>query len=103
MQDWGELEVVGKMYREARSQLIREGWLPKVTSVEGPDGPEREWLVAGDFLALGYVEIQQCAGTGLNPCIFNFVREDGSCLKIFTQGNAPDAKVSRVENLCSAE
>ena len=102
-QDWTELEVVGKVYREARTQLIREGWVPKVTSVAGPDGPEREWLVAGDFLALGYVEIQQCAGTGLNPCIFNFIREGGLCLRITTQGEAPDARVSHVQIQCSAE
>ena len=101
--DRSESQVVGKLYREARPQLIEQGWVPKVTSLEGPDGPEREWLTAGEFLELGYVEIQQCAGTGLNPCIFNFGREGGRCLRITTQGEAPDATVSRVENLCSTE
>ena len=101
--DRSESQLVGKLYREARAQLIRVGWVPKVSSVEGPDGPEREWLTAGEFLALGYVEIQQCAGTGLTPCIFDFAREGGRCLRITTLGEAPDATVSHVENLCSTE
>jgi hypothetical protein len=101
-EDWNETEAVGMSYGDARLKLIRQGWRPRVTALEGADGPEREWLTAGSFLALGYIEIELCSGMGLDPCIFNFINDDGQCLRAFTEGGL-EARVVSIERFCSPE
>jgi hypothetical protein len=100
---WNEKELVGTSYDDARSELIRHGWLPRTTSIPGPFGPEREWLTAGDFLALGYIEIEQCSGTGVNLCAFNFVRENGRCLRVVATGEPKAARVTYLVRECASE
>lgn len=99
---FSELEerVVGQRYGVARHRILAEGWSPRVTMEEGPDGLEREWLSAGYFLGLGYSEIEQCAGTGLDPCIFNFTGRDRACLRVYTELEREAAVVVGLERKC---
>ena len=97
-----ELEdrVVGQSYDVARHWILAEGWSPRVTTEDGPDGLEREWLSAGYFSRRGYSEIEMCAGTGLDPCIFNFKRRDRACLRVYTEGEREAAVVVKLERKC---
>jgi hypothetical protein len=92
--------IIGMSYLEARDRIVAEGWQPKITHLKGPFGPEREWLSAGYFLEKGYVEVQQCSGTGLDNCLFNFVRPSGECLQVATSGELASAAVTFVKSQC---
>ena len=103
VQEWDESHSAGMTYSEARRKLIRQGWHPKVTALKGPEGPEREWLTAGSFLALGFIEVELCSGMGLDPCIFNFSNERGQCLRVHTEGGLEAWVVSIERVFCSTE
>ncbi len=102
-EDWSEADAVGMLYGEARVKLIHKGWTPRPTAVQGPDGPEREWKTAGSFLALGYIEVQQCSDMGIEPCAFNFRRGNGECLRVGTEGGLLNARVAGIDRLCYEE
>jgi hypothetical protein len=89
---------------EARAELIREGWLPRETYGEFPDG--LRWNEDGDAGALykaGFKEVEACSGTGANYCTFNYVR-GGKCLVLHTQGEFEAGKrepvVTRRGSIC---
>jgi hypothetical protein len=61
------------------ARLLADGWKPAHAPVV---------LTGGDVGALyrsGYKAVQMCAGTGKNPCIFNYTK-NRKCLKIVTVG-----------------
>lgn len=95
-----EVRVIGQGYGAARQWILADGWSPLVTMEEGPEGLEREWLSAGYFLGLGYSEVEMCAGTGLDPCIFNFKAKDRGCLRVYTEGEREAAVVVGLESKC---
>lgn len=78
--------VVGKPITEARALLLEAGWKPRPTYLPFDDDRfESQWGEAGGMYESGMVEIEMCAGTGVNPCIFNYQRGK-QCLRVFTQG-----------------
>lgn len=91
---------MGLTYPEARDRIVADGWRPKITHQQGPFGPEREWLSAGYFLENGHIEVQQCSGTGLDNCVFNFVRAPGECLQVVTAGERESAAVALLRSVC---
>lgn len=73
-----------------RRALLAAGWKPRPTRLPVGDGRlERDVGFAKQLVALGYVEVEVCAGTGTSPCIFNFVDAAGRCLRVFTSGEQP--------------
>lgn len=92
---------VGDSYPIARLRILEAGWLPRPTSVPGGEGLEREYLSAGYFLSQGYVEVERCAGTGADPCIFNFQKSEGGCLRVTTVGERDLAVVESIERKCT--
>lgn len=95
-----ESELIGMRYPEARKKILESGWTPRKTFVKGPNGLERERLSAGYFLSLGYEEVEMCAGTGVDPCNFNFVDSKGHCLRVSTAGELESASVAGVDRQC---
>ena len=84
-------------YAEARAKLIAEGFSPLAqprTGDEifcGADGGEAD-------LCLLYPEVQDCAGSGVRPCLFIFERRaDGRHLEVATYGElTSEVRVKRV-------
>lgn len=95
-----QARIMGLPYPEARNLIVAEGWRPRITHLEGPDGAEREWLSARYFLEKGYVEVQLCSGTSLDNCLFNFIRTTGECLQAATSGERESATVSFAQSRC---
>lgn len=93
-------DVMGLPFMHARALVVASGWEPRATDVAGPFGPERERLSAGYFLGNGIEEIERCSGTGLDPCIFNYRRARGACLRLYTEGERESATVSGVTREC---
>jgi hypothetical protein len=64
--------------------LLRAGWQPAKASVQLGGG-------VGTIYQAGYHAVQMCAGTGSNPCVFNYAKQ-GKCLRIVTRGeyNPPE-------------
>lgn len=78
--------IVGSSFASARASLLRAGWRPRQTQLPRGDGHlERSTGSAAQFYMAGYREVEVCAGTGSNPCVFNYLR-DGHCLRVFTTG-----------------
>jgi hypothetical protein len=71
----------GMAYREARQLLIEQGWFPN-PNVES----NLRSLQVRKLYDLGYVEIEDCAGTGEAPCRFQFVNQKGEILFVVTAG-----------------
>lgn len=64
-------EIVGKPYPEAREAMIAAGWNPEPQSEPMEDRARfATWVHVR-----GYDEVESCAGTGVAPCRFAFVRD----------------------------
>ena len=72
-------------YHEGRKALIANGWQP-VQTVRWQEKNEKLFGQASDFWEKGYVEVEDCAGTGLAPCIFLFRDVYGNHLRVTTAG-----------------
>jgi hypothetical protein len=84
--------IYGKKYSEARKILIDEGWIPNERHFTY--GDKFSYGNAKDFWDMGYHEIDDCAGTGLAPCKFDFYSPYGSYVTVTTIGeNALHATV----------
>lgn len=76
-------------YEKVRAVIIKNGWTPTVTK-------RREEIFASRVLHFwdkGYTEIDDCAGTGIGYCVFNFQNEKGIFLRVTTQ-ETPIGKAS---------
>ncbi|WP_173911043.1 hypothetical protein [Acinetobacter sp. Marseille-Q1618] len=78
--------ITGKSYHQARKLLIGNQWQPfRTLNIN----TAKENLGYGNGLTFwnkGYREVENCAGTGMAPCIFNFKDVYGNNLKIYTEG-----------------
>lgn len=91
---------VRESFLRYRAGVIRDGWVPRQTALPFGDGLERSWGSALAFYQAGFHEVEICAGTGVNPCIFNYVR-GAQCLRVHTVGEQPeDAAISDVSHEC---
>lgn len=72
-------------YEQARKLLIRQGWQP---SKNERTAEERGSLVEAQ-IKKGFVEVEDCAGTGLGLCLFVFRGTAGRTLTITTANNEP--------------
>lgn len=76
----------GESIVEARAALLKAGWMPVRIDERMADGTrENQFGDARLFFDAGYVEVQECTGTGTNPCILNY-QKDGKCLQVITVG-----------------
>ena len=87
--------ITEKTYHQARKLLIANQWQPYRTI--NINNAEDELMYSGNgwgFWEKGYREVQNCAGTGFAPCIFNFKDVYGNILQVFTEGEeSPDDKI----------
>ncbi|WP_423357844.1 hypothetical protein [Pseudomonas citronellolis] len=72
-------------YNKAREILIAHGWQPAITVNLNKKmlDPQAEL-----FRKVGYVEINDCAGTGASPCVLYFKNATGAKLKVNTIGES---------------
>lgn len=70
----------GMSYREARQLLLQQGWQPNLQG----DPPNLRSLAVRGLYDLGYVEIEDCSGTGEGPCRFQFINDNGDLLFVVT-------------------
>ncbi|MGB5961463.1 MAG: hypothetical protein WBG73_12435 [Coleofasciculaceae cyanobacterium] len=84
----------GMRYKQARQLLLRQGWRPNLQN----DPPNLNSLTIRKLYDLGYVEIEDCSGTGQGFCRFNLINDNGDQLFVVTTpgGNPnPDPFVSK--------
>jgi hypothetical protein len=85
-------EIDGMKFVQARAKILKSGWKPHETHLKFGELPERENANAAVFFKAGFREVEICAGTGVNPCIFNYAR-GSECLRVFTVGEQPQHTV----------
>lgn len=76
--------ITNLKYNEARKALIDAGWQPAITVGHN----EELFGQAQGFRDIGYSEINDCAGTGLSPCVFYFKNIYGKKLQVNTLGES---------------
>ena len=84
----------GMRYKQARQLLLWQGWRPNLQN----EPPNLNSLTVRKLYGLGYVEIEDCAGTGQGFCRFNLINDNGDQLFVVTTpgGNPnPDPFVSK--------
>ncbi len=82
------LPIQGLAITQARSNLLKSGWLPRATYLmwgENQDEPANQSGDAGLLHRAGLSEVEMCTGVEKNFCFFNYVR-DGRCLRLTTEG-----------------
>lgn len=77
--------ITGLKYNKAREMLMAQGWQPAVTVSLNR---KMESIQAELFRSAGYPEVNDCAGTGLSPCVFYFRDAYGKKLKVVTVGES---------------
>ncbi|MBK8467172.1 MAG: hypothetical protein IPL32_15235 [Chloracidobacterium sp.] len=79
--------VLDLTYHKARPRLLRAGWQPYPTIHHNDiTNPRISYGSAKIFWKKGYWEIEECAGTGLDPCAFLFEDAYGNKLRVTTAG-----------------
>jgi len=93
--------VVGLKIIQAQAEIVKSGWKPRETHLMiGDDELEREHGNTAIFFQSGFREVEICTGTGVNPCIFNYV-QGKSCLRVYTSGERPaEAVVTATTSDC---
>ncbi|WP_103666363.1 hypothetical protein [Pseudanabaena sp. BC1403] len=71
----------GMIYGEARQVIIEQGWNPNPNVKSNL----RSTVVKAIF-DRGYIEIEDCSGTGEAPCRYVFVNQNGDLLYVVTAG-----------------
>lgn len=82
-------------YKTKRDKLLKEGWRPLAQTEECSSSCQK-WRNAG------WIETESCAPTGVVPCIFVFKNQNGSLLKVYTEGEE-DPWVVNMENSSSSQ
>lgn len=76
----------GESFLEARAALLKDRWMPVRIDERMADGTRENQFGDGRlFFDAGFIEVQECTGTGTNPCILNY-QKDGMCLRLVTEG-----------------
>lgn len=70
----------GMPYSEARQLLLQQGWRPNLQG----EPPNLRSLAVRELYNLGYVEVEDCAGTGEGPCRFQFINNNEDQLVVVT-------------------
>ncbi|HEX9939505.1 MAG TPA: toll/interleukin-1 receptor domain-containing protein [Longimicrobium sp.] len=78
--------IYGLTYDEARTLLIREGWIPAKHSWQYGDSIQVKSGNGPVFWEREYWEVDACAGTGVAPCLFRFSDPSGRVLVVVTEG-----------------
>ena len=80
--------IINMTYHRARPRLLAAGWQPHPTihHNEASKNPATSYGNGEIFWKKGYWEIEDCAGTGLAPCIFLFEDVYGNRLRVSTAG-----------------
>ena len=79
--------ITEKTYHQARKLLISHQWQPYRTI--NINTAQEKLMYSGNawgFWEKGYREVENCAGTGFAPCVFNFKDIYGNVLKVYTEG-----------------
>lgn len=80
-------------YHKARKALLAAGWQPLQT-VRWQEVDEKLFGHARAFWEKGYVEVEDCAGTGVGACSFLFKDAYGNRLHVTTAGEElPEEKI----------
>jgi len=74
---------IGTPYAKVRTILIKEGWKP----TQQPQ--ESIGFMAQALQEKGWLETNDCAGTGLAPCLFIWKNHKGRELEVVTTGEEP--------------
>ncbi|EAZ88708.1 hypothetical protein [Crocosphaera chwakensis] len=86
--------LYGLEYEKAREKLISHGWQPHVTEYSfRSTTPRPLWTEYGNgkwLLEKGFWEVSSCSGTGLAPCLFEFVDVYGNYLEVKTIGQVDE-------------
>jgi len=95
-----ELHIDRMRLSQARAKIQKLGWKPRETRLKFGDRFEKMWGNALVFYKAGFREVEICAGTGVNPCIFNYIRGK-ECLRVYTVGEQPRyTTVSTITHEC---
>ena len=81
----------GNKYSEVRQAILSSGWVPVQADYES-------YVLSAERVMAdkGWIELQMCAGTGLNPCRFEFERPTGEKLVVITEGESEDPSVRSI-------
>ncbi|MEE3717699.1 hypothetical protein V2H45_13240 [Tumidithrix elongata RA019] len=71
----------GMTYEEARQIILAQGWKPNPNVESNLRSP-----VVKAIFDRGYIEINDCSGTGEAPCRYEFVNQNGELLYVVTAG-----------------
>ncbi|CAN1213242.1 hypothetical protein TUMEXPCC7403_23755 [Tumidithrix helvetica PCC 7403] len=71
----------GMTYEEARQIILEQGWKPNPNVESNLRSP-----VVKAIFDRGYIEINDCSGTGEAPCRYEFVNQNGELLYVVTAG-----------------
>jgi len=85
-------EIVGVNIQQAREEIVKKGWLPRETYLKNEEGFEHDYVSSAEFFKGGFPEVEICAGTGVNPCIFNYIKGN-KCLRVYTEGEHIESTV----------
>ncbi|HEY9648860.1 MAG TPA: hypothetical protein V6C88_20945 [Chroococcidiopsis sp.] len=78
----------GMLYRDARTQLMRQGWQPHTRG----DAPNLSNSPVRALFNLGYTEVKDCAGTGMGLCRFEFTNDAGELLVVSAAPEGSDER-----------
>ena len=73
----------GTPYSKVRDILMKNNWKPVTQNEECSPNCQR-------YRVSGWIEANECAGTGEAPCIFTFKNKEGRVLEIITIGEEPE-------------
>ncbi len=71
----------GMTYGEARQIILKQGWRPNPNVESNLRSP-----VVKAIFDRGFIEIEDCSGTGEAPCRYEFVNDKGEILFVITAG-----------------
>ena len=73
--------IVNIPYSEARTVILQSGWKP----IPNNESDDEIGSHAIDLRNKGYVEVDDCSGTGMGYCAFHFQNDKGTFLLVTTQ------------------
>jgi len=76
-------------YAKVRVVLKNEGWQPIAQKQDEFD------VMANEHKSSGWIEVKQCAGSGLAPCIFVWKNKQGKQIEVLTVGENPSFNAFR--------
>ena len=102
-------DIKGMIFVKARKVIFATAWKPHVMrqadgSVKNDDGSVMDldsFPEVKDFWSKGYKEVEDCAGTGNAPCLFNYNDKFGNRLVVVSVGEQiQTATIDSVQLLC---